>query len=411
MALEKSVSLPANKRRYDSIATIIQGDATCGATCFDGRNLLLANNHALKSEFVDKILAYLKKVSQKCSERPSSSVFIKWAGQMKSELLAYTRIHIKLFQQNKTYASRFESALDKVTYSIYLAYHNPRDPAAISTKMAEIMRKGLFIFLEKKQQYKQGKAPHAELQIVDYLYSQRQNLFEQDEPIYVGVSKKCCGNCELAITALNQSKKSKVITIRGDGHGFHFLAGIPNFLKNNLQLQAIFLMLRSVSSLENAFVNDAGRISGDDQLLTPSSSIYEDPSIHESITFSLEEESSEVTIPLQTSSTAKMLKELKPDPTLPTPPPPRSPQKPKPKPKHDNKNKVEAKITPSKPKEKVSRSSLSAPALMFTPKNQNSTKDKKQTMSVKQKNGTKTKQKATGTKKSNNNPARKKPSR
>lgn len=349
MAIEKPASPAANKRRYDSIASLLQGDEVCGASCFDGRNLLLATNTAQKTEFVNNVLMYLKKVAQKCSERLKPPLFSKWVGQQKSELLNYVKIHVKLFKQNKTYASRFQSALDKVTRSLALAYQKPNDPSAFSFKMAEIMRKGEFVFLEKIPGQAQSKIPHAELQILDYLYANRLNRLNLGEPIYIGVSKKCCGNCESAMLALNTVMKSKMIAVRGDGHGFNFIAGIPEFLKKNPQIQEVFLMLRDVDTLGKAFVNDPGRIAGDEQLLTPSSSVYESASAHDSyekshvISLSVDDESSEVSMPLV--------------------PAPRSPQKPKPnfQPRAKNKN--------TQPK-----SNLSAPVLMFAPPRNNGKK-------------------------------------
>ncbi|MDX2164059.1 MAG: hypothetical protein SFW07_01440 [Gammaproteobacteria bacterium] len=304
-------------------------------------------------------------------------MFSKWVGQQKSELLGYVKAHVKLFQQNKTYASRFESALDKVTHSLFLAYQRPTDPSAFSFKMAEIMRKGEFIFLEKPNGKAKSKMPHAELQIVDYLYANRLSNVNLSEPIYIGVSKKCCGNCESAMLALNAVMGSKVIAVRGDGHGFNFLAGIPEFLRRNNKIQEAFLMLRDVDTLEKAFINDPGRISGDDQLLTPSASVYESTSTHDSYekTYpanpSIDEESSEIFIPLEVSSAKKIVKTLQSAPVLAVAAAPRSPQKPKQDIHSKAKKKNSAEPTAGQKKDQrkakntQQKSQLSAPSLMF----------------------------------------------
>jgi len=378
MAIDKPASPPPSKRRYDSIASLLQGDEVCGASCFDGKNILLATNTAHKTPFVNHVLTYLKKVAHKSSERLDSSMFSKWVGQQKSELISYVKAHVKLFQQNKTYASRFQSALDKVTHSLFLAYQRPTDPSAFSFKMAEIMRKGEFIFLEKPNGKAKSKMPHAELQIVDYLYANRLSNVNLSEPIYIGVSKKCCGNCESAMVALNAVIGSKVIAVRGDGHGFNFLAGIPEFLKININIQEAFLMLRDVDTLEKAFINDPGKISGDEQLLTPSASVYESTSTHDSYekihptNVSVEDESSEIFIPLQVSSAKKIVKTLKSAPVLAVAAAPRSPQKPKQDIHSKAKKKNSAEPTAGQKKDQrkakntQQKSQLSAPALMFT---------------------------------------------
>lgn len=361
MSNEKSVaSIPPRKRRYDSIAILLQGDAVCGASCFDGKNVLLATNEGEKTAWVNEVLLFLKKIAQKCSEKSKSVDYSKWVGAMKRALLDYAKKQSALFQQNKTYASRFQSALDKITYSLELAYQRSMDPRAFPFKMAEIIRKGEFKFLEKNPIQLLDRIPHAEMQIVDYLYANSPHVFGENEPVYIGVSKKCCGNCETAIQALNQVMLGQVVTVRGEGHGFNFLAGIPEFLKANREIEAIFLRMRAVETLEKAFVNDSGRISGQNQLLSPSSSVYESVSIHESYELSQgmlsveTDESSEVVIPFRAKSTGMIMKQLTTEP-----------EKPKPQNQSSKKNANSSQSPAKKKKARNPKIAASAPALLF----------------------------------------------
>jgi hypothetical protein len=349
--IKAALSIPPDKRRFDSIAILIQGDAVCGASCFDGDNLLLATNRAEKTELVLRVQQYLKKIAQKSSEKLDHAVFWKHINQLKAELINYVRMYVHLFQESKTYQERFISALNKVTSSIKYAFQKAHDPAAFPFKMAEAIRKGKFIFLEPSTTTKKKRSLHAEMQIMDYLYLKNRKEFDSQNQIYLGISKKCCANCEVAIKAVNTLRNNRFVEVRGEGHGFSFAADIPVFLKADVKIRKEFLVLRDVSNLEEVFaINDKGHIPGADQLHTPSSSVYESTSVQEDsqdLSITIDDEQA-------VSSSAKIIKKLVPVVT---------PQKKSKKQTRNKKNKAEH--------------SQNSPAVMFATKKVHPIKSKK----------------------------------
>ncbi len=386
---KETESPPASQRRFDSLAILIQGNEVCSACCFDGSRIIFANNLGLRTSFFNLVLNYLQAVTQVARIQSDYARFLQSVGDLKTKLRGFANKQVRLIQTSKIYANRFKIALNKVTRSLYLAYHDSRNPAGFSVEMAEAIRLGQIVFLKKDHRNLQKNLPHAELQIVDYVYLHQKNLLLQGLEIYVGVAKKCCGNCEDAILTLNELMGCRVIAVRGDGHGFNFGAGIPEFLKSNNELEKIFLARRGRETLEQAFVNDSGIISGEDQLLTPSSSVIESSSAHES-TQSAEDDDINVKNLPKLSTTATSIKKMQPVPLPILAPVPRTPEKPKlqPKPKSipnsksQTKQKTKAVPKPSannikaivqangsnKPKTALKKGNLSAPALFFNPK-------------------------------------------
>lgn len=392
---KESESPPANQRRFDSLAILIQGNEVCSACCFGGGHLIFSNNLGLRTSFFNLVLAFLQTVARKSREESDYANFLKFVLELKTKLRGYANNQVALMRTSKIYATRFKVALNKVTRSLYLAYHDPNHPTAFSIEMAEAIRLGQIIFLKRDSKRAQKNLPHAELQIVDYIFANHANLLIEGQEVYVGVAKKCCGNCEDAILTLNQFMGSRVIAVRGDGHGFNFGAGIPEFLKSNKELEAIFLVRRGCDTLEQAFVNDSGIISGEDQLLTPSSSVIDSSSAHES-TQSAEDDDNNLNkqSKLSTATTVKKMQPT-PLPLLVPMPVPRTPEKPRPQtipklkplptPNISSKTKSQPKQKPnaatkpkvnnnmalvpangaSKSKTALKKGNLSAPALFF----------------------------------------------
>jgi hypothetical protein len=270
---KRSPSPPADKRRFDSLAVLFQGDAVCGASCFDGEQLLLANNHGIETELVKKVIVYLQTIAIMCHGGEHQYSVIK------GQLMSYAHRTIGLIQKNTTYETRFQAALDKVTHSLRCAYHNPQDPGAFTLEMAEAIRNGKIFFIKKGRKSNSKRSLHAEMQIIDHLYNDPRKILNSGEPIYLGVSKKCCINCETAIRSVNNVKKSNIVDIRGEGHGFCFSADIPPFLRGDVKIKSEFLRLRGIVKIEEVFsIGDKGRILGGDQLHTPSSSVCESSS-------------------------------------------------------------------------------------------------------------------------------------
>lgn len=379
MTAENRVNIPSlpNQRRCDSIAILLQGDAVCAAACFTGKQLLLANNLGEPTELVTLVVAYLKKVAQKFSEKTPQKKLWKEINFLKTSLLLYMSTHVRLFQTSKTYAKRYRIALGKVTRSIKLAYRNSEDPSAFEFKLAEIIRKGEAVFLKKPAHMGNNRLPHAELQIIDHIYFNQQSLLTSAVSLYLGISKKCCSNCEGAIAAINSIRKNKIITVRGDGHGFGFAGGIPRFLNENALIKAAFLSQKGKKTLEEIFsTKDAGKMSGEKQLLSPSSSVCESTSVQDSDSQKdqdsvpsaeeVDSESSEYSIPLVPNSSLKIMQKLNDSPQVPMLTPPRSPQKIQPAKKPVKKPKQNPQQKKYQPKPQ--KATLSAPAVLFPAK-------------------------------------------
>lgn len=272
--MNKGFKVSAEKRRYDSISVLIQGDAVCAACCFDGQNLILATNQGVETELVKNVITYLKEVATQSWTKNNLK------NTDKSRLIKYMQSNINLMN-NKTFESRFQASLDKVTHSLNCTYVKPDATAAFPLEVAEAIRNGNVIFLTQKKQNIKKHTIHAEMQILDHLYFDPRKILNTEENVYIGISKKCCANCETAIQAINAVKMVNIIEVRGSGHGFSFSADIPRFLKGDVKIKAEFLKLRKIERIEQVFnKNGSGRIEGHDQLHTPSSSVYDSMSTH-----------------------------------------------------------------------------------------------------------------------------------
>jgi hypothetical protein len=347
--LRKSPPAP-DKRRYDSLAVLFQGDSVCGASCFDGENLLLANNSGIETALCTKIIDYLKSIAAMARDR------IDLKNTLKGPLMSYAHANIVLMKSNVKYQARFQAALDKLTYSIKCAYLNPGDPSSFSLELTDAIRNGKIIFLTNTSTSAKKRLLHAEMQIVDYLYFNQRKPLNSPGNLYIGISKKCCLNCELAIHSVNSAKKRNIVEVRGEGHGFSFSAGIPVFLKSDTKIREEFLRLRGIQNLEEVFfTNQKGRISGDDQLHTPSSSVYDSNSTHD--------EFSEISISIEDE---KKPKKVLTQPTIIN-------HQPHIKTTEKAKNDSSKKNVPNKKKSKALPSTANSP-LIFFPRTRNSTK-------------------------------------
>jgi hypothetical protein len=260
--------LPAEKRRFDSIAWLIQGDATCGASYFDGHTLWLATNENKRSELVKVIIKHLKNVAE---------AYAKLQGKFDDKKLNEIKLEVsKLCDKVKNYASSskdctlynnpqykaaFNRALTKVTRSIKNSYIAPAHKKAFSQKLRKAIEENRIIFLEGSYtKQRTDREVHAELKIVHNCINK--GLFK-DSHCHIGVSKTCCGNCTNTIKAVNNSRKLKLsdndkhaeipqITVSGH-HEEPFPAAIPAFLETQEDIKKEFLRLTKKKDLEEAF--------------------------------------------------------------------------------------------------------------------------------------------------------------
>lgn len=255
---EKNKRVPPKKRRFDSIACLIQGDDKCGAACFIPASkdrvaiLLLATNETSSSLLVDNAVKYLTDVSKFILDFPK---IIK----EKEILKKFAMTNVNEYAKNKKYKKAFSRALDKIPESMALSMVDPSHKRALAPALDKAIKEQAICFIE-------GTKVHAELKIIQYLWEK--NLLSSGNIYYVGISKKCCKNCECTIQAVNNIYKNplkedvlkdeiveekNIIDVRGKGHQKVYDGEIPEFLKKDGQLQNEFLKIRSVKTLADAF--------------------------------------------------------------------------------------------------------------------------------------------------------------
>lgn len=269
---KKINDIPLQQRRLDSLAWLIQGDDTCGAAYFDGSHILLATNNNKRSDLITKVVGYfiaIAKDSQKLSQqlangdkiksRQAIQIYKASCHKRMEELHNYVELHIELYANN-IYRNAFRIALKKLTHSLQCVYLKPENENAMDKTFSEAIRNAQLKFITVNQSTMQStEHVHAEMKIVDYLLGKN----KLNNRAYIGISKKCCKQCTMAIKAVNHVKKSTIqegdgpveidtINIR-DSHGYYFKADCPAFLEQNLQIQAKFLELMNVQTLREAF--------------------------------------------------------------------------------------------------------------------------------------------------------------
>lgn len=165
----------------------------------------------------------------------------------------------------------------------WLYPHAELDKArAFSIEFTEVLRKGNVQYLgyissliksrsDNGRLYgaKKKKDQHAEMKILqqiindNYILDNNGNIDQQRikalRSQYIGISKKCCLNCDCAIEAVNNVIKKytgvdNFILMRTvEGSGGKFPAAVPDFLKDCREFEEEFLVLRKTRSLLNAF--------------------------------------------------------------------------------------------------------------------------------------------------------------
>lgn len=258
-------NIPPQSRRLDSIAWLIQGDDICGSACFDGERLLLATNKPVQSRLVDSVLDYLTYIAKKGAELqryPEREKEVMSKIDRERDRVRVEMSDTELGRTNNQYKEDFIRSLDKTTNSILSSYIEPTSSKALPMEMAKTIEKGNYRFISSQ------KGVHAEMKVVEKLLVR--NKLDNGQEQYVGISKRCCANCEAMIQAINEVKAKEqqggvikeVIKVREEGHSLHFKSAIPEFVvEGNKILRANeskairekFLEKVGVSSLEEAY--------------------------------------------------------------------------------------------------------------------------------------------------------------
>ncbi len=294
------------QRRLVSLARMFQGVDTCAAVYFDdhlGKLYIATNQDDNRIHLATtSVLNYLSDIANLSASFGGNLSDLE---QFRQEIKAketelkdsLTNISQKsresggLFpfydQEDSKYRQDVDRSIAKVTSSIIASYLIPENDRAFPIKLAEALK----IRGDKIQHIFTNDGTHAEMKIIDRLLSNfvsRGQLTSKKE-FFLGISKRCCLNCEAARKAVNKVLKDKNqlatdsmqvadrmksadLSTHGKGHRGLFPAAIPPFLdqlkKNeefHQRIRSQFIKevnklreeekLSSIGSLEQAFYN------------------------------------------------------------------------------------------------------------------------------------------------------------
>lgn len=258
--------MPKYECRLDSLGYLIQGDDKCGAVCFDGVYLLLATNDQKRSRVLNSVIRYLiflaqDMISYKEKKYEDVKEILKHGiyEKMREEVINEAK-KTKKFNQDEEYEKRFRKCLNKVTRAIIYAHFKPGNEKAFPEEIFEALQNKKIYFLDKSCTKTVHSGVHAELKIVQYLLDQ--GKLDISKKYYIGVSKRCCRNCEKAIEAVDSVKKGSlrehVLNVRDEGHGYSFRADVPLFLTDNYKIREKFFSLMKRRDLEAIFDEGPG---------------------------------------------------------------------------------------------------------------------------------------------------------
>lgn len=274
-------------RRARAIAYILQANAVCGASCFvekEGEEALyIATNknngfnneqHGLPSQ-LENTKKYLVSTAEKAQEMKDKSAedgrsILGRILEEKTNLITTTREALlaeknnsskkkgpkkSFLYDNKSFNENLRRSVDKITSSIIASYssNNEFDVPLRSGMISAISNNDRIILLDNIEATNGTRDVHAEMKIVQKLFDNGNII--QDVEFTIGISKRCCLNCECAIKAVNQIKGTKIIVVGNteeneqsfsqEGSKLSFAQGIPNFLMINSDIQQAFINIRN----------------------------------------------------------------------------------------------------------------------------------------------------------------------
>lgn len=291
-------------RRLDEIACLIRGNSEVGAACLDGSDLILATNAEQSTPFVNDVINYLSTIadnSYRCNKYISTlndreevqkirTEQEKWCQQLMTNFEQYMMKHVNLLiQKHDSYTRFFKRSLTKLTRSIrhtYLGRSTAKKYKPLQIELADALRDKSkkiivvpsFVIKNKEGVITDKLNPHAELKILQALL----NRGIDGKSYVIGVSKKCCENCEMSMKAVNDIKGSHInIKVTDEGSQAPFPADPPPFLLCDAKIADRYLQLIGAkftkltpSLVKESFKRYAGRhVSGAEQDPTSSDSI------------------------------------------------------------------------------------------------------------------------------------------
>ncbi len=254
-------------RRLDSLAYMLQGTDKAAAIYFDGTSIKMASNVQEQSELARKVFAHIRLLARADCTEPG---FINSFSISRNNLIKYVNTISSSMSQE--WYQDFINNLERIENSIYAVkiegneqlknyFPNIVDPKTIafSPEMLTALQQDITFIVGQE-------GVHAELKLTQDILDHPSDANKQS---YIGVSKKCCINCQSAIMAVNQRSaefntlrdlfdssatimpgaKFRIVTrdiLTGTaGSGLSFACAVPNFLLNDESLAEAFLRERN----------------------------------------------------------------------------------------------------------------------------------------------------------------------
>lgn len=283
----------AKFRKYDSLAWLMQGDSPCGAACFDGEYLLIASNKTDDKtvKFAEEVKSFLYSLVDTADLNESSYTKLRdECNKIRDEFLnkimrkgfftpfddtdeLFEPASRPLIEENEQYRKAVIRSVKKITTTICHAYKKNPGIAYPREMIAAIRNKKIKFLEDNSTTIFKSLDLHAEMRILQKLFDNDKIPLKNNTPFYIGISKRCCKNCEHVIEAINQVAKDNKISIcvppvmvRDIGHKNSYRCRIPDFLKSkakfNTEIKEKFLELSGKDRLEDAF-NDNDLITDD----------------------------------------------------------------------------------------------------------------------------------------------------
>ena len=193
-------------RRLDSVSNSLQGQDGGAAIYFDGSEIIMASNSQQQSELSLRISNHLCFVASVDYAEPG---FVNRVNQSRAQLLKYAHAISDHISNNwyKDFVADLERIESSINASIILVnpglasyFSKITDPERIAfpPEMVEAIKKGI-TFIEG------SPGVHAELKLTQKILEDgAKDDFASSKQHYIGISKKCCVNCQSAIIAVDK---------------------------------------------------------------------------------------------------------------------------------------------------------------------------------------------------------------
>jgi len=248
-ASSDSSVLVSNRNRWlDSLANLFEGvDDKCGAVMVANNSFYFATNSDKEPQFSGEVKDFLKKITLKLSDKAHKNKsfydFEKTTevANLREALLKNSLTSKKGKVQNHKAEQSYSRALYKVMLATYNTYHQREKKKPLEAdntlqpSMVKAMELGSISYAGSQCSKGERDDIHAEMRLLKILIDS-DLIGPGKEQVYIGISKKCCPNCEAVIKAINTHIKASngqgIIAIREmkGGHNVYFDSAIPRFL-------------------------------------------------------------------------------------------------------------------------------------------------------------------------------------